>query len=69
MVDLLEGGSDRFSKLSVALRAKLYIIGNTVIRTIIRDYVNYTATSPPSADDYADASKGDLGPNIILASD
>jgi hypothetical protein len=68
-VDLPEGGSDRFSKLSVALRAKLHMIGDTVTRATIGDYVNYTATPPPSADDCADASEGDPGPDTISALD
>jgi hypothetical protein len=69
VVNLPEGGSNRFSKLLVALRAKLYIIGDIVICAAIRDYINYMAMPPPFADDYADALKGDLGPNTILASD
>jgi hypothetical protein len=69
VVDLSEGGSNRFSKLSTALRAKLLIIRDIVTRVTIRDYVIYTATPPPSVDDYTDASEGDLGPDIILALD
>jgi hypothetical protein len=45
------------------------MIGDTVTRATIGDYVNYTATPPPSADDCADASEGDPGPNTISASD
>lgn len=67
--ELPEGGSDRSTKLSAALRAKLHMIGDTVTLATIEDYVNYTATPPSSADDCAHALEGDAGLDRALASD
>jgi hypothetical protein len=61
-VDLLEGGSNKFTKLSAALYTKLHKIENITTLATVRDYLNYKQNSPPSADDCADASERDAVP-------
>jgi len=63
-VNLSNGGSDRFTKLSVALRAKLGRIADTVTLATVWDYLNYKRTPLSSTDDCADASEQDASPDI-----
>jgi hypothetical protein len=69
VVDLLEGGSNKFKELSAALRAKLHKIRDIPILATVQDYLNYVLRPPASTDDCADVLERDAGPNMISASD
>jgi hypothetical protein len=63
-VDISNGGSDRFTKLSAALRAKLGMIADTVTLATVWDYLKNKRTPLSSTDDCADASEQDVSPDI-----
>jgi hypothetical protein len=68
-VGLLDGGGDKFSKLSAPLRAKLGRIADTVTLAAVWDYLRYQRTPRSSADESDDAPEGGASLNIISASD
>ncbi|KAF8855966.1 hypothetical protein BDZ45DRAFT_745972 [Acephala macrosclerotiorum] len=68
-VDLSNGESDKFTRLSAALRAKLGRIADTATLATVWNYLNYKRTPLSSADDCVESSKQDSSPGIISASD